>query len=810
MKIAKVAVLINTQKRRQLYDYLVPVELIDYLKVGTKVTVPFGGRPVHGFIFAFASSSEYEDLKTITDVETEELWLTPLQIKLAQALSDYYLAPLAQVLNTMIPAPFQGRYRLYYYPETDYPENTPLVRPLALEVHRYLVQKGNRVSQKELLNRFGPAVLPAVAELVSKGLAMKVHELSAGSLKPKKVKAYQVKKTPVDDVDLTILQERVLQALASQSRPQPFSAIRQNLGVSRSVIQALVDKGYLQETQLTQDRTPWELSDPTGEEKRVSLTSEQTEVLQGIVQSLQAGRYCGHLIHGVTGSGKTEIYKRAALACLKQGKSAIILVPEISLTPQMASEFSRLFGDKVAVLHSRLSAGERFDQWNKIRSGEARVVLGARSAVFAPVSDLGLVVVDEMHESSYKQGDAPYYHAVDAAEILAKICGAVLVLGSATPDVARYYRAGQGEYHLHTLTKRVGGGRLPEVRICDMRQELKAGNRSIFSRELYQRMKVAFTRGEQVILFLNRRGYASFLLCRSCGHVIKCPNCQVSMTVHKARPRLSCHYCEAEAPLPTRCPTCGSSYIRDFGVGTERVEREVRRLFPGVSVARLDSDATTQKGKVGKILSAFRRGEISVLVGTQMVAKGLDFPNVTLVGVIAADITLNLPDYTSAERTFQLVSQVAGRAGRGNKPGSVVVQSYNPEHYSIQAAARHDYEAFYQEELAYRRRLNYPPFYDMLLVSISSPDDQAALKAGEKLEAVLRGRLSQSAVISPLHPSPIPKLRNRYRYQLMLRWPVGSQVAADKEIVYQECASLPGTSTQDVRVGVNVDPISVL
>lgn len=812
MNIAKVAVLVNTPQRGQSFDYLIPPEFLHLLEVGAKVTVPFSSRPIHGYILGFASESPYDNLKEVIDVEPEELWLTPNQIQLALWLADYYLVPLATALNTMVPGAFQGALRLYYRLSDSYSDS--LVTNLsdqAKEIWQSIMESKGRLSRQELLSRFGVQSSTAINQLTAAGLVVKEYDLSAPALKGKQIKAYLLTEHSGEFPGLTPLQDQIISYLRSQELPAVYQQIREQTGASRSVLKTLVGKGYLRETVVSLARRPLETQGEFNA-KQVTLTNQQTRVLEAITTGVTNQKFSEHLLHGVTGSGKTEVYKRAVSAALASGRSALVLVPEISLTPQMAAEFCQGFGQSVAVLHSKMSAGERFDEWNRIKRGVARVVLGARSAIFAPLDNIGLIVIDEEHESSYKQTEAPHYHAVTVARAVAKQHGAVLILGSATPDITTYNRALVGATKLHELKSRVGGGTLPQVSTADMRVELKEGNRGIFSRELKDALNTALDRREQGILFLNRRGYASFMLCRSCGEVIKCRNCQVSMTVHRAKPRLSCHYCDFEMPLPKTCPKCNSTYIRDFGVGTERVEQEVLKHFPRARVARLDGDTTNRKSSLHQVLSRFRQGKVDILVGTQMVAKGLDFPNVTVVGVVAADTSLNLPDYRSAERTFQLVSQVAGRAGRGEKPGRVIIQTYTPDHYSIKAAASHDYQGFYQEELLFRERLKYPPFCDMVLIAISSPQEEAALRAGEALEAQCRAALGPNCAVSPVHPAPFPKLRNRYRFHLILRWLCqdGGVTVADKDKVYELCTQLPSSQREDVRVSIDVDPVSLL
>lgn len=507
-----------------------------------------------------------------------------------------------------------------------------------------------------------------------------------------------------------------------------------------------------------------------------ALTASQEEALDVVLPCLHKGEG-RFLLHGVTGSGKTEVFIRLVRQVLAMGRAAMILVPEIALTPQMVSWFRARFGPVAAVLHSRLSAGERFDEWRRIRRGDARVVIGARSAVFAPVEKLGLIVVDEEHESTYLSDHHPRY---DAREVAAWRCeheGATLLLASATPSILSFAKARRGDYTLLEMPCRVLGRPMPEVEIADMRQELEMGNRSMFSRALQQKLRACMREGQQAMLLMNRRGYHAFVSCRGCGHVMKCPNCDVSMTYHLGGGdgQLHCHYCGHAEPVPDHCPECGSRYIRHFGAGTQKVEEELQKLLPGVTVARMDYDTTSGKDGHQKILDEFRSGRARILVGTQMIAKGLDFPRVTLVGVVAADMTLNLPDYRARERTFQLLTQVAGRAGRGETPGQVVIQTYKPEDSVIQFAARQDYRAFFEDEFDRRRKGLYPPFTIMARLLVESASEAAAREHAAALYAQCQRLLEEHPpwrrrmLMMRLDQPSVTLLRGRYRWHILMK-----------------------------------------
>ena len=578
----------------------------------------------------------------------------------------------------------------------------------------------------------------------------------------------------------------------------------------KSALKALVDKGAVALYDSERRRTPHALSDGASSADP-TLLPEQARAVERLTAALEkgGGRF---LLHGVTGSGKTEVYIRLIRRALELGKTAIVLVPEIALTPQMVAWLHGRFGGDAAVLHSALSAGERFDEWRRIRSGEARVVIGARSAVFAPVKNLGVIVVDEEHETTYQSDHRPRYDAREVAWKRAARHGAVLLLGSATPSITTYMRAMPGvraenRLELIELRQRANGRPLPEVEIVDMRGEFGRGNHSIFSARLSAELRRCLDEGHQAMLFINRRGHSTFVSCRNCGYVVKCDQCDVSMTWHQAENALRCHYCGKTLPPPEKCPSCGSKYIKYFGAGTQKVQEEVRRLFPDARVARMDVDTTREKDAHERILNRFRSGEANVLVGTQMIAKGLDFPNVALVGVVAADLSLNLPDFRSVERTFQLITQVAGRAGRADVPGRVVVQTYDPEHYGIRMAAEQDYRAFYSRESAHRRAALYPPFTVIARIICSARDRAAAEAAANDAEAKLRAFLAELGAEKDViqlgaMEAPIKLLRGENRFQVLLKL----YFKADLEAVAARMQALADAAPEGVRAELEINP----
>lgn len=551
---------------------------------------------------------------------------------------------------------------------------------------------------------------------------------------------------------------RVLEQLCREEI-LPYELVSGKLNVSPATLRSLESQGVIRVEAESYYRNPVKLTAEAEEGKR--LSEEQSAVRDQVLSDYDQGKNKTYLIHGITGSGKTEVYLAIIEGMIKRGKQCIVLIPEIALTYQTLLRFYKRFGDRVSVMNSSLSAGEKYDQCERARKGEIDVIIGPRSALFVPFENLGLVVIDEEHEGSYKSESMPRYHARETARYLADLKGASLVLGSATPSLEAYYLAQKGKYELFRLGSRLTGGSLARVYIADLRQELREGNRSIFSRKLKELMEERLAKKEQMILFLNRRGYAGFVSCRSCGLVMKCPHCDVSLSKHMGG-KLVCHYCGYETREPEKCPECGSPYIMGFKAGTQQIEQNLYKTFPGIRVLRMDGDTTRQKGSYERILSAFAEGEADVLLGTQMIVKGHDFPNVTLVGVLAADLSLNENDYRAGERTFQLLTQAVGRAGRGSKPGEAVIQTYRPDHYSIQWAAKQDYNAFYEEEILYREMAQYPPVSHMLAVLVTTENREEGWRLIQQLSE-LAGKAQGVSVIGPSEAS-IGKINDCYRF----------------------------------------------
>lgn len=585
---------------------------------------------------------------------------------------------------------------------------------------------------------------------------------------------------------------RVLEQLCREEI-LPYELVSGKLNVSPATLRSLESQGVIRVKVESYYRNPVKLNAEAEEGKQ--LSGEQSAVRDQVLSDYDQGKNKTYLIHGITGSGKTEVYLAIIEGMIKRGKQCIVLIPEIALTYQTLLRFYKRFGDRVSVMNSSLSAGEKYDQCERARKGEIDVIIGPRSALFVPFENLGLVVIDEEHEGSYKSESMPRYHARETARYLADLKGASLVLGSATPSLEAYYLAQKGEYELFRLGSRLTGGSLARVYIADLRQELREGNRSIFSRKLKELMEERLAKKEQMILFLNRRGYAGFVSCRSCGLVMKCPHCDVSLSKHMGG-KLVCHYCGYETREPEKCPECGSPYIMGFKAGTQQIEQNLYKTFPGIRVLRMDGDTTRQKGSYERILSAFAEGEADVLLGTQMIVKGHDFPNVTLVGVLAADLSLNENDYRAGERTFQLLTQAVGRAGRGSKPGEAVIQTYRPDHYSIQWAAKQDYNAFYEEEILYREMAQYPPVSHMLAVLVTTENREEGWKLIQQLSE-LAGKAQGVSVIGPSEAS-IGKINDCYRFVVYCKASEYANLIRVKDEM-EKHLDAPGRRTENVQ-----------
>ncbi|WP_368504022.1 primosomal protein N' [Alkalihalophilus sp. As8PL] len=764
--IAKVVVDVPSQQTDRLFDYRVPTEWQDVVKPGMRVVVPFGPRTIQGFVIELTETSTHQKLKKIIDILDVIPVLTPELLKLGDWLTDETLSFKVSAYHVMLPAALRAKVKKEVVISGDRGK-----LGMALQA---LFGKSDRISW-DVLTKEHPSLVRSVQKLIQhEELDLHYIVKDKGNKKTERVLSLVPTDQTLDEILAHVSprakkQQDVLRSLFNQSEPIKTMELLSKLNTTRATLTPLLKNGLVIEGEQEVYR------DPTGgkdfkQTKPLPLTDKQAMVIAPILQTLENNKHEAFLVHGVTGSGKTEIYLQSIAKTLDNGGEAIVLVPEIALTPQMVDRFKGRFGSKVAVLHSGLSMGEKYDEWRKIHRGEVKVVVGARSAIFAPFTNLGLIIIDEEHEASYKQEENPRYHARDVAMYRGRYHRCPVILGSATPALESFARAKKGVYTLLPLSERVNNRPMPSVNVIDMREELRLGNRSMFSTDLLEAMQKRLERGEQTVLFLNRRGYSTFVMCRDCGYVATCEHCDISLTYHRSHNQLKCHYCGHEEAMPQTCESCGSEHIRFFGTGTQKVEEELARVLPEARVIRMDVDTTRKKGAHEKLLTSFGNGQADILLGTQMIAKGLDFPKITLVGVLAADSMLHIPDFRSSERTFQLMEQVSGRAGRHELLGEVIIQTYSPEHYSIELVKSHDYEAYFEMEMRQRKQGGYPPYYYLTLLNVSHPEITKVIGVTEKITQFLKRELANDTVILGPVASPIARIKDRYRYQCMIKY----------------------------------------
>lgn len=771
-KVAKVIVDVPTMQTDQPFTYLVPENLNEQLAVGMRVEVPFGNgnRHVQGFVLAIEPMAA--TVLDETNVQLKELVavldLKPVLNTEMLALADYMkektFAFKITCLQTMLPSVMRADYQKYIY----------LTDELSEELQDQLFYGLEEISWDQAQER---GILPQLMALRKQQKVDIRYEVTTRN-KVKMVRFIQAAKEfeQLEEIRLGLRKgakkkEQLLYYL-QRLGTEKVTAVKEmkELGFSTALLNEAAKNGWLTFVEKEAYRDPF--ANQTFEKTTaLSLNAEQQVAVETILQSVQEQQSQTYLLEGITGSGKTEVYLQVIAEVLNQGKTAIMLVPEISLTPQMVQRFKSRFGEHVAVMHSGLSQGEKYDEWRKIERGEAEVVVGARSAIFAPIENIGVIIIDEEHEASYKQEETPRYHARDLAIWRSEYHHCPVVLGSATPSLESRARAQKNVYQRLRLTQRANqAATLPTIDVVDMRQEVESGNVSSFSMSLQEKLQERLEKNEQSVLLLNRRGYSSFVMCRDCGYVLPCPNCDISLTLHMDSKTMKCHYCGHEERIPYRCPNCGQDKIRYYGTGTQKVEEELQTLLPDSRILRMDVDTTRRKGAHEKILRTFGEGQADILLGTQMIAKGLDFPNVTLVGVLNADTALNLPDFRSSERTFQLLTQVSGRAGRAEKPGEVIIQSFNPEHYAIQLAKAQDYEDFYTKEMYIRHRGDYPPYYFTVQITASHPEENEAAKQMFQIATKLKQGLSPQAILLGPTPNAIMRVNNRYFYQVIIKY----------------------------------------
>ena len=743
--IAEVVINRSAKRLNRTFDYKIPKTLEELIMIGSAVLVPFGKTGTLEEGYVVGIKENTQyDVKEIVQINHN---LTEKQIELAQWMAKRYFCNVSDCIKQML---------------------TPGTK--------------NKNTEKNIQDKMVNVVY------LKKDIEEIQFDIEMGKIKSEK-------------------QKKILQFLKS-NEGVTISEIEMFTGGTRAIVKTLEKNEYVEFVEKKVERNPL-ANKQIAKTENLQLTDEQQMAYNSVMSAMQEHRYSRFLLYGVTGSGKTEVYLQLIGEALKRNKTAIVLVPEISLTPQMIDRFIARFNqDEIAVLHSKLSIGERYDEWNKIKEGKAKIIIGARSAIFAPTENIGIIIIDEEHDSSYKSEAVPKYDAKEIAKKIAKENSCPLVLGSATPDLVTYYKAQEGKIELLELTKRANNSKLPEVEVVDLKMELANGNRSMLSVDLYDAIEKNLKEKRQTILFLNRRGYSTFIMCRECGYTVKCKNCNISMTYHKTENKLKCHYCGHEENIVTICPECHSTKIRYFGTGTQRLEQEINKIFPQASTIRMDIDTVTKKNSHEEILNKFKNENIDILIGTQMVVKGHHFPNVTLVGVIAADSSLNIDDYRANERTFQLLTQVAGRAGRENLDGKVIIQTYNPENFSIICAQKQDYEMFYNTEIALRKQLKYPPFCDIILIGFNSLSEKEIIELSNRVYNYLKNKLDgQDFIVLKPMPSPIDKIQNRYRWRIIIKGNITEHV---NSIINDCLQKVYEANYKNTRVSVDVNPNNMI
>ena len=747
--IAEVIIQSNAKDLNRVFDYKIPTEYEENALelIGARVLVSFARRKEleEGYVVNIKENTEYE-VKEIAKVE--EKYLNSDKIELAKWMSKRYFCNIADCLKLMLP-----------------PGSTR--------------KESNRVKEKSV----NFVTLKKDEDEIE-------FDIEAGKLKSAK-------------------QIRILKFLL-ENGDALISDIEMFADGSRAIVNTLCKNGYTEIIEKKIERDPFEFKNIERTTK-LELTEEQANAFNAICDSMDDMLFSEFLLYGVTGSGKTEVYLQLIEKALDEHKSSILLVPEISLTPQTVNRFIARFGkENIAVLHSKLSIGERYDEWNKINEGRAKIVIGARSAIFAPVKDLGIIIIDEEHDSSYKSEMTPKYDAKEVARFMCKEANVPFLLGSATPDIDTYFRAKNEEIMLLELKNRANKASLPEIEIIDLREELAKGNKSMISTRLYEEIQKNLNDKKQTILYLNRRGFSTFVMCRNCGYTVKCKNCNINLTYHANTNRLKCHYCGYEEKLVTKCPSCGSEQIRYFGTGTQKLEYEINKLFPNASTIRMDIDTVSKKNSHEQILEKFKNDNIDILIGTQMVVKGHHFPNVTLVGVIAADGSLNIDDFRANERTFQILTQVAGRAGRGEDKGRVIIQTYNPDNFSIECAKKQDYDLFYNTEISLRKQLKYPPFCDIILIGFTSVIEQEVANVASKIHEYLKNRVLRENIGIILYkalPSPIDKIKNKYRWRILIKCKFGEEIT---DLIYDVLEEFQKLKSKSTKITIDLNPNNMM
>ncbi|MEG3261710.1 primosomal protein N' [Streptococcus suis] len=795
--LAQIIVDVPLMQTDQAYSYRVPAELEEGLKVGVRVHVPFGkgNRLIQGIVVDLIDEDDennLQDLKELAEVLDYSPVLNQEQFWLADQMRKSVFSYKITLLKAMLPSLLNSTY-------------DKLLRP----------GRGLEIAEQTSLFRDKDQIRFSDLDVKEQGKIMRLAQsgkilvdyVAKDKKQVKTEKWYRVCLDKLHDTDISNRakkRQQLREFLLTHPEDQLLSSLKSDY--SGDTLRYFQEKGYIEVWEEEVSRTQG-VFDKVGKTQAMELNPEQAIAVREIVASIGQESQT-FLLQGVTGSGKTEVYLQVIDRVLKMGKTAIMLVPEISLTPQMTNRFISRFGQQVAILHSGLSDGEKYDEWRKIEAGNAQVVVGARSAIFAPLTNLGVIIIDEEHEATYKQDSNPRYHARDVAKLRADYNRATLVLGSATPSLETRARASRGVYGRLTLNQRANPlARIPEVEVVDFRDYIGQQEASNFTPVLIEKIREKLARKEQVVLMLNRRGYSSFVMCRDCGSVDQCPNCDISLTLHMDTKTMNCHYCGFQKGIPQTCPNCQSRSIRYYGTGTQKAYDELQELLPEARILRMDVDTTKKKGAHEDLLERFGRGEADILLGTQMIAKGLDFPNVTLVGVLNADMALNLPDFRSSERTFQLLTQVAGRAGRADKEGEVLIQTYNPNHYAIAFAKEQDYEGFYRYEMGIRKNLGYPPYYFTVGLTFSHKSEEFVVKKAYETVAFLRQHLTDAIQILGPTPKPIARTHNLYHYQIILKYRHEDRL---EEVLNQILDWTQERENQDLRLIIDNEPQNMM
>ncbi len=800
---AKVILTKHSKAIDMAFTYKVPDQLYNKLIVGQKVIVPFGmgSNLTEAFVVEITNATEQKRLKKIHQI-VHGFYLTENQVAMIKWMKETYLCTYSEALNTMVPS------------------KTKLIKNVTYSWHGDVLK-----GYEDIFALMDKAV--DETEIVSLGLQNRVRTL----IKKGYVKKYEFFKYDMKTQYKNVVYKQAhmnyeeASKLVSKSATKQLkilkfiyevgqcdvSLLNRELKCTKSIIDSFIKKDLVLLTSQEKFRQP-EILSHVHELRKHPLNEAQESVYDAVIAGLHTNKK--YLIHGVTGSGKTEVYLTLSEEIIKRGQQVIILVPEIALTPQMVSKFVKRFGSQIAIMHSKVSAGERYDQYRSIQEGLVNIIIGARSAIFAPCPNLGLVILDEEHEGSYKSDSNPKYHTAEVAEFLSDRLSIPMILASATPRLATYQKIGE-TYELLELLTRYNGQKMPPVHLVDMREELEAGNRSMFSELLIEKISDRLEKKEQVILFFNRKGFSTFVSCRSCGYALKCPRCDIALTYHHRDKSAKCSYCDYHIKVPDVCPECKSKYFKFFGAGTEKVELMLHELFPDARIGRLDAESTRLKGSLEALIDQVEKHEIDILIGTQMVTKGLDFKNVTLVGTLSADMTLNLPDYRAPEKTFQLLTQVAGRAGRGEKHGEVIVQTYVPDHYAIAASVNHDFYSFYDEEMKIREFYSYPPHKSLVNLVISSENEKNVIDSAHnlchELTRFLHMRLDEETVeILGPNPALFQKLNNKYRWQIILKFDKMNMVLVRNILHYVCIQHKDKVVRHDVYINININPMSLL